>query len=283
MPSTIIFIRVACGAGHLGTAVAPCAVQQVQYTADGQTGGNNADQLADLLLDRGRTQQVAGLQVLRGIRSNGSADADDRGDGHGADHALDADVAGGLQDHGRDQQGGNGHAGDRVVGAADHADHTCRDGGEEEAEDDDQQSTQRADGDGRSQPDDEDDEQDAAQNKGHGHVLIGTGGAGSAAALHALHGVAEGGYDQRQALDQRNDTAGSNGACADILDVVGPDGVCTACCIQISNGGAGCCRVQGNVCAEQADQRDNDHPAYQRTGKHIGSGLGADDIAHAQQ
>ncbi len=41
--------QVAPAVWDLGTA-APCAVQQVQHTTDGQTGGNNAEQLTDLLL-----------------------------------------------------------------------------------------------------------------------------------------------------------------------------------------------------------------------------------------
>ena len=98
----------------------------------------DADDQADLLVDRRRADDVAGLEVLRGVAGVGGGDADD-----GADRQRHrrVDVAGPAERHedqAGDDQRRDRHARDRVRRRADEAGDARRHGGEEEAEDDDE-------------------------------------------------------------------------------------------------------------------------------------------------
>src|ERR1700723_2251859 len=58
-------------------------VHCVQRSADGEDGDDDADHDGDLLLPWGCADEVAGLEVLRGIAGVGGGDADDSADGDG--------------------------------------------------------------------------------------------------------------------------------------------------------------------------------------------------------
>ena len=101
---------------------------------------SDADDQPDLLIDRRRADDVAGLEILRGAAGVGGRDADDRADAD-ARRARSASPVqpsatkiGAGQDQRRDR-----HARDRVRRGADEAGDARRDGHEEEAEDDDEQ------------------------------------------------------------------------------------------------------------------------------------------------
>src|SRR5260370_31427710 len=58
-------------------------VHGVERGPDGEDGDDNADHNGDLLLPGGGSDEVAGLEVLRGVAGVGGGDADDSADGGG--------------------------------------------------------------------------------------------------------------------------------------------------------------------------------------------------------
>ena len=76
------------------SAVAPCAVEQIENAADRKGGSKDTDEFTDLLAIRGGTDNITGLQILRNIACNRGGNADDGTDGDGGNHAVRTDVAG---------------------------------------------------------------------------------------------------------------------------------------------------------------------------------------------
>ena len=138
----IVAISVACGAG---TAALPMPNTWCRYSvvaADDAGRRDDADDQPDLLVERRRADQIAGLQILRRAAGLGGRDADDRAD---AERDRPVGVAGPAErdEHqaGEDQRR-DGHPRDRVRRGADEAGDARRHGDEEEPEDDDQDRRQ---------------------------------------------------------------------------------------------------------------------------------------------
>ena len=122
-----------------GVELLQAGVHEVEREADDDGGDDDADHERDLLQARRGADDVAGLEVLRGVAGVGGGDADDAADGDGESAegwggpALDEeDGAGG-------HERGDGHAGDGTGRGADEADDARADGDEEKSEDDDEQ------------------------------------------------------------------------------------------------------------------------------------------------
>ncbi len=73
----IVDISVACGAASDGEPIDEHGVQVERRHADDERRGEHADHQADLLIDRRRADEVAGLQVLRRRAGDRRGDADD--------------------------------------------------------------------------------------------------------------------------------------------------------------------------------------------------------------
>ena len=121
--------------GQLLAAEGEGPVQQHQGEVHDQGREEDPEDVPDLHLVGGASQDVPDLQVLEHLAGDGRGDAHDGGDTeHGGDpaHPRCAD-----DDHeqGGDDQGRQGQAGDRVVGGADRPDQVARNGGEEKAGD----------------------------------------------------------------------------------------------------------------------------------------------------
>ena len=115
-------------------------VHGVERGPDGEDGDDDADHDGDLLLPGRGADEVAGLEILRGVAGVGGGDADDSADGDGEGSEGGSGPAFDEEDGGGGHQRGDGHAGDGRGGGADDADDARGDGDEEEAEDDDEES-----------------------------------------------------------------------------------------------------------------------------------------------
>ena len=161
--------------GDISRADAERVVECEHGVADDERRGDDADRQAHLLIDRRRADDVAGLQVLRGVAGIRRADADDRADRQ-RDRPVDiARPAERDEDHARDDQRRDRHAGDRVRRGADQAGDARRDRGEEEAEEHDEDRDEdvalrrQA---GRDREEDRE-QQRAAEHDRHRHVALG--------------------------------------------------------------------------------------------------------------
>ena len=133
-----VAISVACGAATCADPMPNVSCRLQQRPADDERRRDHADGEADLLIDRRRADDVAGLEVLRGVAGVGGGDADDGADRqrHGrVDRVVPAERD---EDHARDDERRDRHARDRVGRRPDEAGDAGRDGGEEEAEEDDE-------------------------------------------------------------------------------------------------------------------------------------------------
>ena len=101
--------------------------------ADGDGGGDDAQELHLLLGGGRRAEPVAGLEVRDGLAGNRERGADHARDGHDEEHAGGAGEAEAEQDDGGNDDGQHGHAGDGIAGCG--GDGVGGDGGEEERED----------------------------------------------------------------------------------------------------------------------------------------------------
>src|SRR5699024_7800157 len=122
-------------------------------------------------------------------------------------HTVDISLSACLDRHGGDQQSGDSHTGNRVVGTSDHTYHTGGYSREEETEYHDQGRTQKINRDSRNDPDNKYHDNDSAQDHRHGKILLCSHCSFGHTAFHVFHGSTEGLYDQRQGLDQGNETA----------------------------------------------------------------------------
>ena len=98
---------------------------------------DHTDDFRNLLPFWGRTQHVAGFQVLHHVAGNRSAGCDDGGDEQGGVHQVrHGQVEEQVADHPdqthREQQRGNGHARNRGIRGTHHAGDVTRNGCEEE-------------------------------------------------------------------------------------------------------------------------------------------------------
>ena len=97
-------------------------VHGVERGADGEDADDDADHEGDLLLPGGGADEVAGLEVLRGVAGVRGGDADDAADGDGEGAEGGGGPALDQEDGGGGHEGGDGHAGDGRGGDADDAD-----------------------------------------------------------------------------------------------------------------------------------------------------------------
>ena len=137
-PLMIVAISVACGAAIAADPIVNTRCRYSVVRPIDERRDDDADDQPDLLIERRGADDVAGLEILRGVAGVGRGDAD-----HGADAERDRSVgvAGPAErdeQQAREDQRGDRHAGDRVRRRSDQPGDARRDDREEESEDDDQ-------------------------------------------------------------------------------------------------------------------------------------------------
>src|SRR5580658_3917160 len=163
-------------------------VHEVEGEADDDGGNDDADHEGNLLKARRGADEVAGLEILRGVTRVRGGDADDASDGDCEGSEGWVRPSHDKEDGGSGHEGGDGHPGDRAGRAADETDDTRADGDEEKAEDDHQQRGGQVgspayigSGNGLELEENEhegDDKQGADDDDGHGEVVFSSDGFG---------------------------------------------------------------------------------------------------------
>ena len=265
-------------------------VHGVERGSYGEDGDYDADHDGDLLLLRSGFDEVAGLEILRGVAGVGGGDADDSTDGDGEGSEGGGGPAFDEEDGGGGHQRRDGHAGDGRGGAAHDADDARDDGYEEEAEDDDQESGgdvgERADlrsWDGfelEEEKHQEDEEKGAAEDDDGRKVVLDAGGLGcgcfaSAGFLEALSECAD---DGGEGAEESDESGCGDSACSHRTDVGAPE---------IGGGHLGDedragVERGGEVRAEEVDGRHEDEPRENSAGEHDGGDADADDVTDAE-
>ncbi|MNI42882.1 hypothetical protein D3C73_971910 [compost metagenome] len=269
--------------------------QQVQHRGHDQRARERADAQHQLLLPRGGTDDVAGLEVLQVVTADGGGTAHHRADhdrGHraqrrteGADRLQTVLAQQQHQHRRREQDGGDGDARDRVVGRADQAGQVGRHRHEQEAGDDHDEGHRD-----RHVPLADDglvqrQQRQGEHHQGHQHPLHRQVALG--VRQYRATALARGGeatldaVEQRLAQrDQRPDATDQHRADTQVAHLRAPDG-------ERRFGGRGGGDRGGQrrigVHEERLVDRNGDVPGQDRAGHHHDADIEADDVAHAQQ
>src|SRR5882762_1479140 len=209
----------------LRTNAAKVIVQIEQRDPDDRRRRDDADDQSNLLIERRRADDVAGFQVLRGVAGVRGGNADDGADAYGDRGIHVACPSERHEEQARQDQRGDGHAGNRVRRGADQTGDARRDGREEEAEDQNQDCGERV-AEGRQTRDDrQEDPQQQRSADDHGHRDItfgahpgGTAGAGGEVA-HPFSRRRNDGWNRPA---ERNQTRCEHGARPDVADIGAP-------------------------------------------------------------